>query len=306
MALTAAQGLIDSRRLFYFYHVARAGRFKTAEALLGVAQSAMSRQIQALEADLGAQLLERTGHGVRLTETGEIVFKYAEEILGRMIQAKSEIHAATQNIAENVSIAGPPTFMYSYMPDIINRFRAAFPLCNVSLVEAGTGSIYPYLSSGEVDIAIVIQIPNSSKLEFEQLFVEDMYLMVAPGEPIVAEGVAARERIFELDHILPASLHGSKEIIKRYFVEGGVPVNCRFHIDSLSLTRILLTQGGVCSILPKAACRAELESGELVALPLDPPLTRTLYMARVRDRDLTPETQAFMKLIAEVVAEKGV
>ncbi|MCP1337029.1 LysR family transcriptional regulator [Futiania mangrovi] len=306
MALTAAQGLIDSRRLFYFYHVARAGRFKTAEALLGVAQSAMSRQIQALEADLGAQLLERTGHGVRLTEPGEIVFRHAEEILGKMLQAKGEIRAAAQNIAENVSIAGPPTFMYSYMPEIINRFRRDFPHCSVSLVEAGTGSIYPYLSSGEVDIAIVIQIPNSTKLEFEQLFAEDMYLMAAPGDPVAGEGVARRERIHALDHILPASLHGSKEIIKKYFEAGGFSINCRFHIDSLSLTRILLCQGGVCSILPRAACRTELEEGKLLALPLDPPLQRTLYLARVRDRELTPETQAFMRLIADVVAEKGV
>ena len=80
VAIQATEKVIDSRRLLYFYHVAKAGRFTAAEAILDVAQSAMSRQIQHLERDLGVQLLDRTGHGVKLTTHGEILFRQAEAI----------------------------------------------------------------------------------------------------------------------------------------------------------------------------------------------------------------------------------
>ena len=80
----ATKSLLDSKRLFYFYHVARLGSLTTAETVLDVAQSAISRQLQQLEAELGEQLLERTGRGVKLTEAGELLFRQATSILGEM------------------------------------------------------------------------------------------------------------------------------------------------------------------------------------------------------------------------------
>jgi len=76
-----SRSLLDSRRLFYFYHVARLGSVSAAEAVLDIAQSALTRQIQQLEAELDEQLLQRNGRGMMLTPAGEILFRQAESIL---------------------------------------------------------------------------------------------------------------------------------------------------------------------------------------------------------------------------------
>ena len=80
----AQQGVIDSRRLLYFFHVARTGSFTVAETVLNVAQSAISRQIQLLESELNVQLLSRNGRGVSLTPAGEILFGQSGQTNGSL------------------------------------------------------------------------------------------------------------------------------------------------------------------------------------------------------------------------------
>lgn len=78
IASAAASNLLDARRLLYFFHVARTGSFTAAEAHLDVAQSALSHQIRRLESDLDTRLLNRKGHGVELTATGEVFYAHAK------------------------------------------------------------------------------------------------------------------------------------------------------------------------------------------------------------------------------------
>src|SRR5258708_32915527 len=89
-----SQDLIDSKRLLYFFHVARMRSFSAAEAILGVAQPALSRQIQQLESELGVQLLVRNGRGVSLTQYGTILQEQAGTILGDISRRGHKIEPA--------------------------------------------------------------------------------------------------------------------------------------------------------------------------------------------------------------------
>ncbi|MAL77846.1 MAG: hypothetical protein CMN55_01850 [Sneathiella sp.] len=303
LALIASRGLIDSRRLFYFYHVARSGRFTTAEALLGVAQSAISRQIQVLESDLGVQLLERTGHGVKLTPHGEILYRHAAEILDEMVQTISELEAHSNTTIEKLCVAGPPSFMSSYMPDIIARFSKLYPDIMLSAVEASTGNVYLHLANGEVDVAVVIQTPKNAKISLQKLMEEPLFLIVGKDHPLALSPQVARKKVEDLDMILPASLLGSMAIIKNYFDEEGISLRPRLEVDSLPLTRQLVAQGRMATILPKSTCTEEIRKGELVAVPLVPEPRRTVYLAELRERQSSPYLQQFIDIAIEVVSK---
>ena len=79
---------LNYHHLLYFYTVAREGSMARASAVLHLTQPTVSSQIKALEEALGEKLFERRGRGLALTETGHIVYRYAEEIftLGRELQ----------------------------------------------------------------------------------------------------------------------------------------------------------------------------------------------------------------------------
>lgn len=293
--------VIDSRRLLYFYHVAKAGRFTSAEAILDVAQSAISRQIQQLETELGTQLLERTGRGVRLTAYGEMLLQRAETILREMDVAIDELEEARHLPMGSISIAAPPSFMAAHMAAVITDFKTTWPGVRICAVEASTGGVYTHLANGQVDLAIVLQAGQTARLDLRELTTEPLYVIAAKDHPIAQQKAISRAQLRELELVVPASLHGSRAILRDYFASEGFPVRSNLEVDSLPLTRELLKRRPVCTILPRSTCEAELDAGVFIARPLKPALTRTLYIARRRDRPASPLVDGLIKSIVKTV-----
>ncbi len=299
--MRTAHGLIDSRRLLYFYHVAKAGRFTVAEATLNVAQSALSRQLQQLEEDLGVRLFDRTGHGVRLTQFGHILLKHAETILQGMASTIDEIDEARHQPQVNVGIAAPPSFMSTYMADVILAFNEMRPEARIRSVEASTGGVYTLLANEEVDLAIVLESVNRAKLTLRKLIKETLYVMAAPDHPIAQQEFVSRRQLKDLSLVLPASLYGSRAILSQYLEAAGMQLRSQFEVDSLPLMRQLLLRRPVCTILPAITCQEELEKGTLIARPLRPALTRTLYIASLKDRPISDSMRVVIDSIIKVV-----
>ena len=305
IAEISAKNLLDSRRLFYFFHVARLGSLSTAEAVLGVVQSAISRQLQQLESEVGEQLLLRTGRGVTLTPAGELLYAQAEAILQEMAATVEKLDDLKRSPASGViTIASPPTFSNVYMPEVVQRFVTNFPDVRLVAYEASTGQVYDYLASGQVDLAIVLHESSSHKLSIQKLVVEPLMLVAGAAHPIARSKSVPRDRLPGLDLILPVASHGSRALVETYCEEGGIRLDPRLRLDSLGMTKAVLRNGRFCTILPLVACAAEVESGELVAIPLSPTLKRTVYLASLRDRSQTAHMKALSREIASVVRSK--
>lgn len=295
--------ILDSRRLLYFYYVAKTGRFIGAEAVLGVAQSAMSRQIQQLETELGVQLLERTGRGVTLTPPGEILYRDAEDILQRMASTITELQDASSRHTESVSIAAPPTFTNVHMADIILRLQTLRPTLRVRAVEASSGSVMNQLVGGEVDCAIVSLANPPSRIVQRPLLTEPVTVICAPSHPVARLRSVPRPQLRHLDLVLPAALNGSRALLRDYFAADDIPLRSHIEADSLALSRKLVMQRPLCTLLPTSSCQDQIAAGELVAVPLDPPLVRTLYITSLRDRPASDAAKALMDVTEAVVKD---
>lgn len=296
--------ILDSRRLLYFYYVAKTGRFIGAEAALGVAQSAMSRQIQQLESELGVQLLERTGRGVTLTSFGEILYRDAEDILQRMSSTITELKDAASPHAQSVSIAAPPTFTNVYMADIILRLQALHPTLRVRAVEASSGSVMNQLIGGEVDCAVVSLANPPRRIVQRPLLTEPVTVICSPSHPVAKQKDVPRSQLHELDLVLPAALNGSRALLREYFSVEDIPLRSLIEADSLALSRQLVMQRRLCTILPTSSCEEQIAAGDLVAVPLNPPLNRTLYIARLRDHSPADPVKVLMDVTEEMVQRK--
>jgi DNA-binding transcriptional LysR family regulator len=300
-ASSAPHRIIDSRRLLYFYHVAKAGRFLGAEATLDIAQSAVSRQIQQLENDLGVQLLERTGHGVKLTPYGDILYREAEEILSRMASTIAELGDAAHNSSGSVSIAAPPTFTNVYMAEIIFRFQAVCPTVRVRAIEGASGAVMNYLIAGEVDCAIVLRSKKAARVIQRDVLTEPLCVICASDHPIARRKNVARNELRDLDLVLPAALNGSRAILRDYFSAEDIPLRSQIEADSLVLTRKLLMQRRLCTILPPSSCEEQIAAGALTAIPLKPTLTRTLSIATLRAAETSKAARMLIDTVADVV-----
>lgn len=295
-----AQNVIDSRRLFYFYHVARLGSLTAAEAYLDVAQSAISRQLQQLEFDLGVQLLERTGRGTTLTEVGHVVFEKAKAILDEMSTTRTEIELSQRRPKGQISFAAPSMFVRGFMGQVVQRFVQRYPDIRLRVIEASTGQVAELVAASVVDLGIVVHAPNSPKVQTEALLVEPMDLAMRTSDPLARRKSMNRSELHGLPFILPVNPHGARFLMDRYFAEGGIVVDNRVELDSMTLQKQVVATMPYYSLLARGDCFPE---DGIANVPLVPPLERTSYLARLRDRGEQSMLEPFVDELRKAVED---
>ena len=124
-------------------------------------------------------------------------------------------------------------------------------------------------------------------------------------QEVAKKRIVRREDLTRLPLLLPAAPHGTRYILDRYFVEGGVQPHAQVRLDSVSLMTGMIASNGFCAILPLSACTAELDAKDFVALPLRPKLTRTLYLAWRRERTQSPAARNLAELVRQIVKSES-
>jgi DNA-binding transcriptional LysR family regulator len=143
------------RRLGHFLAVAEEGHFGRAAARLGISQPPLTAQIQALERELGVQLLERTGKGARPTREGEALIPLARRLAqdaGALESLARELRAGRH---APVALACVTSALFDYLPPLVRALQSARPDTAVSVREMDTADAVEALRRGEVDLALL-------------------------------------------------------------------------------------------------------------------------------------------------------
>ncbi|MCW2876810.1 MAG: LysR family transcriptional regulator [Sphaerisporangium sp.] len=135
--------------------VAQRGSFTAAAEALGYTQSAVSRQIIATEAAVGAPLFERHARGVRPTQSGEALLRHARHMIAHVEAAELEIAGLRDRIAGRLVVGAYPTAAATLVPRAIARLRKAHPALTVTLWEAGSPGQLRRLRAGRIEVAVV-------------------------------------------------------------------------------------------------------------------------------------------------------
>jgi DNA-binding transcriptional LysR family regulator len=295
---------MDSRRLLYFYHVAKNGSFSRAEAAVQAPQPVISRHIQKLEEELGVQLLDRNGRGVTLTRIGELLYDRTEPILRAMEEAIAEIDLAKRSPGGMIRIAAPATVMTLYMPEAIKRFRRDKPDVELIAIQALTGEVYEKLVSNRVDLGLVQEVLNPSRFEAHPLLAEPMVCAVSKDHALASKRSISRKKLADFDMVLPSHTHGLRELIDKYFAEDDLRAVTPLQVDSVPLIREIVAGGEQVTILPQSTCMLEFDAERFSFVTLVPAFTRSLYVAHARDLASNSECLLFRKHLQDVVNEK--
>lgn len=152
--------------------VAQRGSFTAAAEALGYTQSAVSRQIIATEAAVGAPLFERQARGVRPTQSGEVLLRHARHMLAHVEAAELEIAGLRDRIAGRLAVGAYPTAAAALVPRAIARLQKAHPGVTVSLWEAGSPAQLRRLRAGRIELAVVAVGEGLPDYDFTGLHVE--------------------------------------------------------------------------------------------------------------------------------------
>lgn len=155
---------VDVTRLTVFRAVATLGSFTAAAKSLRYTQSAVSRQIAALEDDVAAALFDREARGVRLTEEGRVLLAHAEVVLDRLAAARRELSAVRDADGGRLRIGAFATAEAVLVPRAMVAFGRDFPRVELSLSDGLTAAHVARLRAGELDVA-VLNVPKGQSLE---------------------------------------------------------------------------------------------------------------------------------------------
>lgn len=143
---------MDIRQLRYFLAVAAERNFSRAAERLNMAQPPLSRQIQLLEQEVGAQLFDRDSRPMALTDAGRLFYEQAIQVTRRMDEMKETMRAFVTSNRPRFVVGFVPSVLYARLPDIIRGFRRVAPDVDLNLIEMMSIEQIAALKEGRIDL----------------------------------------------------------------------------------------------------------------------------------------------------------
>ena len=177
---------MDWDKLRVFHAVAQAGSFTHAGETLNLSQSAVSRQVSALEEDLGTQLFHRHARGLNLTEQGDVLYRTAHDVFDQLESVKLKIADNKDQPAGEFRVTTTVGIGSTWLTPRIRRFTDSYPQINLSIICADQELD---LSMREADAAIRMGQPTQADLIQKRLFTIHTHIYASPqfiaehGEP---------------------------------------------------------------------------------------------------------------------------
>src|SRR6476660_3081757 len=175
---------MDFDQLETFLEVARLCSFSRAAEKRFRTQPAISSQIRALEEEVGARLLDRSGGRVSLTASGKLFFKYAEETLERRKTILTEI-AETERVPRGEIVVGANEGTCLHiLPEVFAHFKKQYPDVSVNIKRADYSKVLESVIDNSVDFGVVSMPVTDNRLTAVLLHKDELVLIVPPKHPL--------------------------------------------------------------------------------------------------------------------------
>ncbi|ANI80139.1 HTH-type transcriptional regulator EstR (plasmid) [Sphingobium sp. EP60837] len=302
---------VSLRQLSYLLALAEHGSISSAANALSIAQPSLSENIAKLEKSINAKLVIRGARGIQMTEAGLTLAERGREILKSIDEVLDEVRQKTGELRGPLSIGLPPSFGPFLSVPLVETICHEHPDIRLHIVEAMSGDILDWISSGRVNIGCVYEISDTSAYSFEPLLTEEIFLATAPdnwpGE-IGADGFAltpvSAERLKELPMVLTSSLHGGRRLQERFARSSHLHLNVVAEIDSLAQIVEMVTRASAYTMIAHGAVLRQLAEGKLALVPVEEPvIKRTSYIVRSRTRPVSCASAMVEFAIRQIASE---
>ncbi|TWJ07873.1 DNA-binding transcriptional LysR family regulator [Stackebrandtia albiflava] len=287
-----------------FAAIARLGSFTAAARELGYTQSAVSRQVAALESDLKTPLFERLPRGVRLTEAGRRLAARAEVVLDQLGAARRELAGLRDGEVGHVRIGCFPTAGARLVPEAIAAFRAAHPRVTVTHVDALTSELVRRVADGALDVAVVggyrDRIAGLTEVRLHHLWDEPILVAVPPGHRL-ADRRSVRVAELAGESWIAGSDTPGETLISAFLRHGPAP-RVEYIVREWTAKLGFVAAGLGVTLVPALAAGGLRGDVPLLSLhPDDAPL-REVHAATSPHSAPAPAVRGFLRALARTVS----
>jgi DNA-binding transcriptional LysR family regulator len=270
---------VNVSQLRAFVTVVDRGSFSAAARDLAISQPAVTMQLQSLESDLGATLLDRRYRRVDLTEAGRALLPHARAVLDQLEQARLDIDELSDRVTGRLSIAASTTPGVYLVPSALGAFVSAYPEVGVSVALADTARVVEDVESGRAHIGIVGATVRGARVSFEQVGHDELVLICPAGHPLATRQKVPLSELCEERWVLRESGSGTRQVAEHVLAEHGLdPAELRVAVELGTGEAIVsAVEGGLGlaimsrSVAGKALQLGTVQSVDAIGLPAERP-----------------------------------
>ena len=277
---------MNINQLRTFVAVVEHGSFSGAARATGVSQPAVTTQIQSLEADLGAALLQRRYRKVEITEAGEALLPVAKRVLGELDEARAAIELLSSTIGGHLDVAASTTPGQYLLPGMLSSFLRAYPDVSISLRIRDTTEVVRLLESGEANLAMTGARVTDARVDWAEAGVDRLVVIAPADSPLRDEVGIPLTRIAEQLFVVREQGSGTRMVFESALKAVAIDPADLQVIMELGTGEAIVSaiEGGMgIGVVSGWAADKAVTLGTVVALDVEGfPLERPLYIAAPR------------------------
>jgi DNA-binding transcriptional LysR family regulator len=291
------------RQLRVFESAARHLSLTRAAEELHLTPPAVSIQIRHLEGHAHAELFERVGRSIKLTQAGVEVLARVREILAQ-IRSAEEAVAGLGSLEQGLLDIAVINAGDYFFPWILAAFRDRHPGIRVRLSVGNREELLERLAAHEIDLAVMSHPPAEAQFAAEAFAPHPHVIVAAPGHALASKRAVPLERVAAEPLITREPGSATRLAMEQAFSEAGVVPRVEMEIASNETIKQAVAAGFGVGFLSAHAVRQELALGRLAVVAVKGfPVMRQWYVVHRRDRRLPRITEAFQRFVVKEGAQ---
>jgi DNA-binding transcriptional LysR family regulator len=298
---------MDFRQLETFVEVSKLKSFSKAAEKLFITQPTVTNHIQNLEKELGTLLINRFGKNITLTDAGNMLYKYAINILNSCEMAKFDLATYQGKIQGHLQIYSSSVPRKYLLPIIISSFINTYPNISFSISDKDSKNVVKGILDGETDFGILGARYSSNNLEYIDLM-EDKLVLVTPNTskyPDQNFSTISRDVLFHNNLLFREEGSGTRSLIENIFQQSEIPMdklNISAYIEDTETIKELISLDVGIGFLSEKAVHTDIQSGRYKAFYIDGlDFSRKFYFAYHKNRQLSPLSETFKNYILDYI-----
>lgn len=289
-----------------FLAVAKTASFQQAASHCNITQSTVSRQIQSLEAEVGAPLFHRSSTA-KLTTVGELLLPRAQRICREWETVTDEITELLNGKQPELCVAVIHSVCAQHLPPVLQAFCHEYPNVQLRVTSLGSDRALKVLRDGLVDLAIVMnnrRLTANPEMVIDALYAEPVRVLMAANHPLAAQTVVPWAKLADYPHVVFKDGYGMQRLVQEQFQRQDLSLKVAMELNTLDAFRGIVRQGTLIALLPASAL-ADVQHDDALAVrdTETPTLHREVVLVTTSDRLQIPPIAHFRDLTLRLLAQ---
>jgi DNA-binding transcriptional LysR family regulator len=276
------------RRLRVFHAVAKHLSFTKAAETLFMTQPAVTFQVRQLEEQFDTRLFDRHAHGrIVLTAAGLVAFEYAERILALSAELDARLKELSGEDSGPLLIGASTTLAEFLLPKVLGEFKARHPAVVPQLFVANSEAVQARVAERSLDLGFIEGDSHLPTLVSDFCCDDELRVVCSPRHALARAAAIAPRTLTEHAYISREQGSGTREVVDHYLAKNGLALEALqvvMEASSPEALKGLVATGLGLAIMSRATVTKEVRLGELVEIPLSPPLVRQLAVVYPKER----------------------